>query len=136
MRTLMRRTAVTVGAGAIAFAGILGTSGAASAAESTQQTEVVPAADQVQAKALYARKVWKTVNHRTGPSGSYGVIGKLYANRYYTVSCWKFGQTVTAEGTTNSVWIYAKNGNGRWGYSSAIYFSGNKYGNLPYSAKC
>jgi hypothetical protein len=136
MRTLKRRTAVTVGAGAIAFAGILGTAGAAPAAASTQQTEKVTAADQVQVSALYSREVWKTVNHRTGPSGSYALIGKLYANTNYTVSCWKIGESVTAEGTTNNVWIYSKNGSGRWGYSSAIYFSGNKYANLPSSARC
>ncbi len=136
MRTLKRRTAVTVGAGAIAFAGILGTAGAAPAAASTQQTEGVPAAGQVQVSALYSREVWKTVNHRTGPSGSYTLLGRLYANTYYTVSCWRIGESVTAEGTTNNVWIYAKNGNGQWGYSSAIYFSGNKYANLPSSARC
>ncbi|MGW0552220.1 SH3 domain-containing protein [Streptomyces altiplanensis] len=136
MRTLKRRTAVAVGAGAIAFAGILGTAGAAPAAASTQRAEGVPAADPVQVRALYSREVWKTVNHRTGPSGGYELIGRLYADTSYTVSCWRIGESVTAEGTTNNVWIYARNSSGRWGYSSAIYFSGNKYANLPSSARC
>ncbi|NML48887.1 SH3 domain-containing protein [Streptomyces sp. R302] len=140
MRTLKSRTAVTLTTGALALAGILGTAGTANAAPTptpapAPQTQQVGEAGQVQPLATYSRKVWKTVNLRTGPSRSYAIIGKLYGGTYYTVSCWKYGETVTAEGTTNNVWIRAYT-NGRWGYASAIYFSGNKYGNLPSSARC
>ncbi|MBB6437923.1 hypothetical protein [Streptomyces candidus] len=128
--------AVAVGAGAMLFVGMLGTVGAAPALAAPQQTHAAPVAEQAQVKATYSRKVWKTVNHRVSAHGDSTLIGKLYANTYYTVSCWRTGESVTAEGTTNNVWIYAKNSNGRWGYASAIYFSGNKYADLPLSARC
>ncbi|MFJ8662121.1 hypothetical protein [Streptomyces sp. NPDC093795] len=137
MRTLKSRTAI--GVGVMALTGILGTAGTAAAAPAAapvQQAERVTEAGQVQPLALYSRNVWKTVNHRTGPAGTFTLIGKLYANNAYTVSCWRLGEVVTAEGTTNNVWIYARNSAGRWGYASAIYFSGDKYANLPSSARC
>lgn len=136
MRTLTSRSAVALTTGALALAGILGTAGTAAAAPAPQPQQVTEASGQVQPLATYSRKVWKDVNHRSGPWTYYSIIGKLYANHYYTVSCWKYGETVTAEGTTNNVWIYSRNGNGRWGYASAIYFSGDKYANLPSSARC
>ncbi|MFD5765821.1 SH3 domain-containing protein [Streptomyces sp. NPDC127049] len=137
MRTLKSTAAVAAVTGAMALAGVLGTAGTAGAAPAGSVASAEAAgAGQVQAAADYSRKVWKTVNHRTGPSGDYEAIGKLYANRYYTVRCWRVGESVTAEGTTNNVWILARNDSGRWGYSSAIYFSGNKYADLPASARC
>ncbi|MGW6392001.1 SH3 domain-containing protein [Streptomyces sp. NPDC055103] len=138
MRTLKTRAAVAATTGALALAGILGTAGTASAtpaAASGQRTEATEAG-QPQALALYVRKVWKTVNHRVAPDGDSTKIGTLYANNYYTVSCWRYGESVTAEGTTNNVWIYSRNDSGRWGYASAIYFSGNKYADLPSTARC
>lgn len=137
MRTLKSRTAVAVTTGALALAGMLGTAGTAAAAPAdTRQTAAAGEPVQTQAALVYSRKVWKDVNHRSGPSSSYQIIGKLYAPNYYPVSCWKYGESVTAEGTTNNVWILAKNASGAWGWSSAIYFSGDKYANLPLSAKC
>ncbi|MFF1506172.1 SH3 domain-containing protein [Streptomyces sp. NPDC058326] len=140
MRTLKTRAAVAATTGALALAGILGTAGTASAAPaaaaSAQRTEVTEAGDAQATLALYNRKVWKTVNHRAAPDGDSTLIGRLYAGTYYTVSCWRYGETVTAEGTTNNVWIFSKNGSGRWGYASAIYFSGNKYADLPLTARC
>ncbi|MEU3604299.1 SH3 domain-containing protein [Streptomyces sp. NPDC035033] len=137
MRTPKSRKAVALTTGALVLAGVLGAAGTASAAPAeTDRTARAAFSDPTLPPVYGSRKVWKDVNHRTGPSGSYSIIGKLYAGNSYAVSCWKYGESVTAEGTTNNVWILARNGSGRWGYSSAIYFSGDKYANLPQSAKC
>ncbi|MEU2505452.1 SH3 domain-containing protein [Streptomyces sp. NPDC007863] len=137
MRTLTTRTAVAAATGALALAGVLGTAGTAAAApDGTSRTAGAVFSDPTLPPVFGSRKVWKTVNHRLLPSGDGRIIGKLYAGVSYPVSCWKYGESVTAEGTTNNVWILARNGSGVWGYSSAIYFSGDKYANLPASAKC
>ncbi|MEV6353584.1 SH3 domain-containing protein [Streptomyces hydrogenans] len=137
MRTLQSATVAALATGALALTGVLGTAGAAGAAPAkTADTARAAFSDPTGPPVYGSRKVWKTVNHRLYADGDSRLLGKLYAGVYYSVSCWKYGESVTAEGTTNNVWILARNGSGVWGYSSAIYFSGDKYANLPSTAKC
>ncbi|MBO8193015.1 SH3 domain-containing protein [Streptomyces oryzae] len=88
--------------------------------------------------ATYTVNVWARVNHRTGPHTSSSLIGTLgTGDNPHQAQCWIYGDTVTAEGYTNNIWIKAYNKAAKkWGYSSAIYFKGDKRANLPYSAKC
>ncbi|MEV0040306.1 hypothetical protein [Streptomyces sp. NPDC050804] len=60
----------------------------------------------------------------------------LAANTTYVVNCWTYGQTITAEGYTNNIWIQVRYTDNSVGYSSAIYFQGDNRGNLPVSANC
>ncbi|MFD4374703.1 SH3 domain-containing protein [Streptomyces sp. NPDC058486] len=137
MRTLQKTTAVALTTGALALVGVLGTAGTAAAAPAgAERTARAAAVDPVLPPVYGYRNVWKDVNHRLYADGDSRRLGMLYANTSYAVSCWKYGESVTAEGTTNNVWILVRNGGGTWGYSSAIYFSGNKYANLPASARC
>ncbi|GHA70366.1 SH3 domain-containing protein [Streptomyces termitum] len=134
MRALTTRTTVALATGALALAGVLGAAGTAAAAPAGAERAVL--SGPVLPPVHSYRNVWSTVNLRLYATGDSRLLGKLYGGNSYAVSCWKYGQSVTAEGTTNNVWILARSGSGTWGYSSAIYFSGDKYGNLPASAKC
>ncbi|MFB9392613.1 hypothetical protein ACFPM3_28660 [Streptomyces coeruleoprunus] len=132
-----------VAAGILAVAGVMGTAGAASASAPAAAPALAPASvadvraeGGVQAQAYYTRTIWKRVNQRVAPTNKSRLMGTLGPTPH-TVKCWRYGQTVKAEGHVNNVWIYVKNkASGKWGYASAIYFKGNKYANLPKSAKC
>ncbi|MFG3495137.1 hypothetical protein [Streptomyces sp. NPDC047928] len=150
MTALNRRQGKAVAAGILAVAGVLGTAGAASAGTAAPaaagdtaaaaRAGVVQAegakAERAQARATYTRTIWKRVNQRAAATNKSRLMGTLGPTAH-AVRCWKVGQTVKAEGYTNNVWIYVKNkASGKWGYASAIYFKGDKYANLPKSAKC
>ncbi|MBD0710395.1 hypothetical protein BU197_19045 [Streptomyces sp. CBMA291] len=120
----------------MALTAVLGTASTAGATPAVQGQGPLVAPSDPTAPPVYGnRTVWKTVNHRLLPNSTSQVLGQLSGGVSYPVSCWKRGQSVTAEGITNNVWILVKRGT-VWGYASAIYFSGNAYADLPASAEC
>ncbi|MFJ5262389.1 SH3 domain-containing protein [Streptomyces sp. NPDC088387] len=121
-RTFAR--AALVGAGALALLGPL-TAATAFAASDTGR-----GADRVMA-APYAVVPYETVNVRSGPSTSYDKVGSVTAGQPRGAYCWVTGQTITDNGYTNNVWVKLVEG-----YVSAVYLKGDKYGDLPASARC
>ncbi|MEV7245999.1 SH3 domain-containing protein [Streptomyces sp. NPDC003236] len=93
----------------------------------------VPAAAAVAAPAEtpYTVVPYTNVNVRKLPTKDSAYLATLTAGRSYTAYCWTHGQTVTDNGYTNDIWIGFADG-----YSSAVYFRGDEYANLPASAQC
>ncbi|WP_246112073.1 SH3 domain-containing protein [Streptomyces hawaiiensis] len=60
-----------------------------------------------------------------------GYLATLTAGKTYQAYCRTHGQTITDNGYTNDIWIGFGDG-----YSSAVYFKGDRYGNLPSSDQC
>nr|BFD87607.1 hypothetical protein StreXyl84_70080 [Streptomyces sp. Xyl84] len=79
----------------------------------------------------YAVVPYENVNVRKLPSKNGAYLATLTAGRTYTAYCWTRGDTVTDHGITNDIWIGFADG-----YSSAVYFKGDEYANLPVSARC
>ncbi|MFH8880621.1 SH3 domain-containing protein [Streptomyces californicus] len=106
-------------ASAVAFAAVFtvlapGTAAAASPPE--QSYTVVP---------------YTGVKVRSLPKRDSDHLATLTAGRSYQAYCWTRGETITDNGYTNDVWI-----NFADGFSSAVYFKGDRYANLPASAVC
>ncbi|MET9364511.1 SH3 domain-containing protein [Streptomyces sp. NPDC006632] len=79
----------------------------------------------------YSVVPYENVNVRKLPRKNGAYLATLTAGRTYTAYCWTLGDTVTDHGITNNIWIGFADG-----YSSAVYFKGNEYANLPVSARC
>ncbi|MEV5981798.1 SH3 domain-containing protein [Streptomyces sp. NPDC052114] len=71
------------------------------------------------------------VNVRSLPKKDSAYLATLTAGRSYQAYCWTHGETITDNGYTNDIWIGFADG-----FSSAVYFKGDKYANLPASAVC
>ncbi|MFF0746922.1 SH3 domain-containing protein [Streptomyces sp. NPDC004111] len=71
------------------------------------------------------------VNVRKLPNSSSDYLATLTPGRAYQAYCWTRGETITDNGYTNNIWIAFADG-----FSSAVYFKGNEYANLPASARC
>ncbi|MER5410781.1 SH3 domain-containing protein [Streptomyces sp. NPDC002769] len=114
----MRRipAAVAACAATLAFLAPAGLAAAAQAAPAEQSYTVVP---------------YENVNVRQLPTKDSAYLATLTAGRSYQAYCWTHGQTVTDHGYTNDIWIGFADG-----YSSAVYFKGDQYANLPASAEC
>lgn len=131
-----RKLASTVGVGLLAMGATLGTATTSSAAPSPRPVSVQAGDVQPYAAGTYYATTWASVANRTCASTNCASRGTLAANTTYVINCWVYGQTVTAEGYTNNVWLQVRWTDWSVGYSSAIYFKGDKYGNLPLSAQC
>ena len=79
---------------------------------------------------------WERANVRQTPRLSGKIVSYVAAGNSYPASCWTKGDTVTAEGYTNDIWIKLPLKAGGFGYVTAIYLKGDKYANLPESASC
>ncbi|MFC5201958.1 SH3 domain-containing protein [Streptomyces kaempferi] len=114
----MRRIPAVVAtcAATLAFLAPAGMAAAAQAALAEQSYTVVP---------------YENVNVRQLPTKDSAFLATLTAGRSYQAYCWTHGQTVTDHGYTNDIWIGFADG-----YSSAVYFKGDQYANLPASAQC
>lgn len=143
MNSVIKRSRALVVGGAL-LAGVLTASASTASAAPRPAGDTAVATDRSAtatpptALATYTVYVWARVNHRTGPYTSSSLIGTLgTGDNPHAALCWAYGDTVTAEGYTNNIWIKAYNKAAqRWGYSSAIYFKGDKRANLPVSAQC
>ena len=79
---------------------------------------------------------WQRANVRQTPRLSGKIVSYVAAGNSYPASCWTKGDTVTAEGYANDIWIKLPLKAGGFGYVTAIYLKGDKYANLPASASC
>ncbi|MFD1149458.1 hypothetical protein [Saccharothrix hoggarensis] len=86
----------------------------------------------------YTAVTWHDVNIRICPSTTcvQGPGGRITARTSVGVFCWVHGQSVTDFGYTNDVWLNVGREGGGTLWSSAIYFVGDQYANLPASAEC
>ncbi|NEC86151.1 SH3 domain-containing protein [Streptomyces sp. SID12501] len=121
-RTIAR--GALVGAGVLALLGPLAVGTAAADTATTQGTARIMAAP-------YAVVPYETVNIRSGPWRSEGIVGTAPANEPRGAYCWTTGETITDNGYSNNVWVKLVEG-----YVSALYLKGNEYGDLPASAVC
>ncbi|MFF5547641.1 SH3 domain-containing protein [Streptomyces olivaceoviridis] len=112
----MRRTRVLAALGVLTAAVVVAPVGTAAAAAGETSYGVVP---------------YENVNVRKLPTKDSAYLATLTAGRTYRAYCWTHGQTITDNGYTNDIWIGFADG-----YSSAVYFKGDAYANLPASAQC
>ncbi|MCZ0997161.1 SH3 domain-containing protein [Streptomyces mirabilis] len=117
----MRRipAVVTTCAATLAFlvpAGLAAAAPASLASPAEQSYTVVP---------------YENVKVRQLPKQDSAYLATLTAGQSYTAYCWTHGQTITDHGYTNDIWIGFADG-----FSSAVYFKGDQYANLPASAQC
>lgn len=63
-------------------------------------------------------------------------VSYVVAGDSYPAACWTTGQSITDHGITNNVWIRLLLRSGGIGYVGAVYLKGDKYANLPSSARC
>ncbi|MFD9098326.1 SH3 domain-containing protein [Streptomyces collinus] len=103
------------------------------AALATALAVSVPGAAAVAAPAetSYTVVPYTDVNVRKLPTKNSAYLATLTAGRSYQAYCWTHGQTITDNGYTNDIWIGFADG-----YSSAVYFKGDAYADLPVSAQC
>ena len=90
------------------------------------------------APAQYSATAWHDVNVRHCPSTSCTQApgSPVLAGWTVGVYCWVHGETVTDFGYTNDVWLNIGRQDGGTQWSSAIYFAGDDYANLPKEAQC
>ncbi|MCX5190295.1 SH3 domain-containing protein [Streptomyces sp. NBC_00268] len=89
------------------------------------------AAPAAPAEQSYTVVSYENVNVRQLPTKDSAYLATLTAGRSYTAYCWTHGQTITDHGYTNDIWIGFADG-----FSSAVYFKGDQYANLPATAQC
>ncbi|MEU6389370.1 SH3 domain-containing protein [Streptomyces sp. NPDC046939] len=119
-RTLSRTGLVTISA----VVGLLIATGGVSQAQPATAAAARTAA-------AYSVVPYENVNVRKLPTKDSAYLATLTAGSTYTAYCWTHGQTIKDHGITNDIWIGFADG-----YSSAVYFKGNEYANLPQSAQC
>ncbi len=79
----------------------------------------------------YKVTTWQSVKVRERPTNKVRPVDDIRKGATVSARCWTVGKKVTAEGTTNAVWLRVGKG-----WASAIYFKGDKYGNVPKKARC
>ncbi len=80
---------------------------------------------------------WHDANVRLGCAGTTCPVERiLKAGHSAQGICWRHGETVTAYGITNDIWIVISLEDGGDRNVSAVFLKGDKYANLPLSAKC
>lgn len=86
----------------------------------------------------YSATTWHEVNVRHCPSTSCTQApgSPIPAGWTVGVYCWVHGQSVTDFGYTNDVWLNIGRQDGGTQWSSAIYFVGDEFANLPKEAHC
>ncbi|ROP39089.1 hypothetical protein [Saccharothrix texasensis] len=86
----------------------------------------------------YSATAWHDVNVRHCPSTSCTQApgSPVLAGWTVGVYCWVHGESVTDFGYTNDVWLNIGRQDGGTQWSSAIYFAGDEYANLPQDARC
>ncbi|QUQ68605.1 hypothetical protein [Kutzneria sp. CA-103260] len=63
-------------------------------------------------------------------------VDTLKAGDFAYGHCWKHGETVTAYGITNDIWVVISLEDGMPRFVSAVFLKGNKYADLPATAEC
>jgi hypothetical protein len=88
--------------------------------------------------ATYSARTWHEVNVRICPSTAClpAAGGPVFADRTVGVYCWVLGESITDYGYTNDVWLNIGRQDGGSQWSSALYFVGDEYANLPVTAEC
>ncbi|GAB2999849.1 hypothetical protein [Saccharothrix stipae] len=86
----------------------------------------------------YSATAWHDVKVRHCPSTSCTQAPGSPILAGWTVGayCWVHGESVTDFGYTNDVWLNIGRQDGGTQWSSAIYFKGDQYANLPKDARC
>ncbi|SER71013.1 hypothetical protein SAMN05216188_114103 [Lentzea xinjiangensis] len=79
---------------------------------------------------------WHDAEVRTCEALSCPVYQVIPAGTSTIGICWTRGETVTALGYSNNVWIMVSMNSGGRYLVSAIYFEGNERANLPYENDC
>ncbi|MET7980478.1 SH3 domain-containing protein [Streptomyces mirabilis] len=90
-----------------------------------------PVAPASPAEPSYTVVPYENVKVRKLPTKDSAYLATLTAGQSYAAYCWTHGQTVTDHGYTNDIWIGFADG-----FSSAVYFKGDQYANLPATAQC
>ncbi|WP_158852403.1 SH3 domain-containing protein [Saccharothrix deserti] len=96
-----------------------------------------PAGEVGASSALYTVTAWHDVNVRSCASTACLTVGSIVAGQSRKVACWVHGESVTDYGITNDIWLQVggrQEGGTQW--SSAVYFAGDEYANLPADAQC
>jgi hypothetical protein len=86
----------------------------------------------------YSATTWHAVNVRICPSTAClpAAGGQIPEGTTKGVYCWVHGEPVTDYGYTNDVWLNVGRQDGGTQWSSAVYFVGDEYANLPAEARC
>jgi uncharacterized protein YraI len=122
----MRFKALLGSAAAAAATVALVAGGAGTADAATRVTSVGASA------ATYTVTAYTDVNVRAYPSTQYGKVQyTLRAGQSAAADCWALGQTISAHGYTNNVWIQLHSASSQPLYVSAVYLKGNNFANLP-----
>jgi hypothetical protein len=80
---------------------------------------------------------WHDANVRLGCAGTTCPVERIMkAGESAQGICWRHGETVTAYGITNDIWIVISLEDGGDRNVSAVFLKGDKYANLPLGAKC
>ncbi|MFI9380718.1 hypothetical protein [Kutzneria sp. NPDC052558] len=82
---------------------------------------------------------WHDVNARLGCAATTCPVDKaksLKAGESAPGYCWKHGESVTAYGITNDIWVLISLEDGGRRFASAVFLEGDKYANLPATAEC
>ena len=124
---------VTTAAAVAAATGLL-VGGVATAAATAAASAEVGASGPPQ----YSATAWHDVKVRHCPSTSCTQApgSPVLAGWTVGVYCWVHGESVTDFGYTNDVWLNIGRQDGGTQWSSAIYFKGDQYANLPKDAQC
>ncbi|GAA3460310.1 hypothetical protein ACFFSW_19205 [Saccharothrix longispora] len=120
------RIVKTAAAVALTVSGLIAGGGAATAAP----------ADAYDPNAPYRVTTWHQVNERSCPSSACAYLGTIPAWTSTIAYCWYQGEPVTDAGITNDVWLLVSQQDGGQWWSSAVYFQGDAYANLPGHAAC
>ena len=82
---------------------------------------------------------WHDVNARQGCAATTCPIDPVWSMKAGDSRpgiCWKQGEKITAYGITNDIWVVISLEDGMSRNVSAVFLTGDKYGNLPADAKC
>jgi hypothetical protein len=82
---------------------------------------------------------WHDVNARLGCAATTCPVDQaksMKAGESAPGYCWRRGESVTAYGITNDIWVLISLEDGGRRFASAVFLKGDKYANLPATAEC
>ncbi|MFE2751100.1 hypothetical protein ACFXGA_03740 [Actinosynnema sp. NPDC059335] len=124
------RIVKTVAVAALAASGLLAAGAAALAQPAAEVGASGPPA--------YEATAWHDVNVRICPSTAClpAAGSPVRAGTTVGAYCWAHGESITDYGYTNDVWLNIGRQDGGTQWSSAVYFVGDEYADLPADAEC
>ncbi|GAA3435988.1 hypothetical protein [Kutzneria kofuensis] len=82
---------------------------------------------------------WHDVNARQGCAATTCPVDPLWSMKAGDSRpgiCWRHGETITAYGITNDIWVVVSLEDGMSRNVSAVFLTGDKYANLPADVEC